>query len=77
MDPISLIFIRHSSVVFLLDPVLVIYIFQESLNFHLLPKVWLWDYLIYFYCIYSYSHFYFPIIFIYVCLFCLILPKVS
>ena len=36
MDPISLIFIRHSSVVFLLDPVLAIYIFQESLNFHVI-----------------------------------------
>ena len=51
--------------------------FQIPCYFHLLPKIWLWNYLIHFYCIYSYIHFYFPIIFIYVCLFCLILPKVS
>ena len=50
--------------------------FKISCYFHLLPKIWLWNYLIHFYCIYSYIHFYFPIIFIYVCLFCLTLPEV-
>ena len=36
MDPISLIFIEHSSVLFLLDSVLVIYIFQESFKFYVI-----------------------------------------
>ena len=36
MGPISLIFIRHSIVLFLTDSVLVIYIFQESLKFHVI-----------------------------------------
>lgn len=39
--------------------------------------VMVFSHLIRFYRIYSYIHFYFPIIFIYVCFFCSIVPEVT